>query len=102
MTDENFSKRGALFGGWQPHARPMGHPLLEDTGSMRGGFESTATKSAVHVGNTQSYFKYHQSKAPRSKIPRRVMLKIREQDARAITKIFQSYLIGLLRARGIR
>lgn len=93
--DRNFAARGGLFGGWPPPAKNYGHPLLEKTGEMRGAFVSVVSSDSVEFGNPTSYFKYHQSKEPRSKIPRRVMMKLDQQRRTFIVKAFQAYLIKL-------
>lgn len=66
-------------------------PLVA-TGAMQNSFYSIASSNQVVIGNTQDYFKYHQSNKPRSKIPRRIMLKIDEQRKTDIVRIFQRYL----------
>lgn len=108
--DLNFARRGSVYGGWAPRkprfrggVRIDTWPLMEKTGKMRRGFESARTKSTISFYNTTSYFVYHQSKAvPRTRLPRRVMMSIRQQDAEMIVKAFQSYLISLLRLEGKR
>lgn len=96
-VEQNFDKRGALFGGWKPRTKAYPWPLLEKTGKMRKSFKSESTKTQLTVGNTADYFKYHQSNKARTKIPRRVMLDIDAASAILITKAFQAYLVGLLR-----
>lgn len=54
--------------------RYPGRGPLEKTGTMRRSFDHEATRSSVVIGNTTPYFEYHQSSAPRSKIPRRQMI----------------------------
>lgn len=51
-----------------------GTPLV-NTGAMKQGFESTFPDvNSVTIGNKMYYFKYHQSSAPRTRLPRRVMM----------------------------
>lgn len=96
-VQQNFDKRGAMFGGWQPRKIDRPWPLLEQTGKMRRSFKGEVTTTQLTVGNTDDKFKYHQSNKPRTKIPRRVMLDIDAPSAILITKAFQAYLVGLLR-----
>jgi phage gpG-like protein len=51
-----------------------GRGILEKTGTMRKSFQAEATKNSVKITNTADYFKYHQSSAPRTVLPRRIML----------------------------
>ncbi len=96
----NFDVRGGLFGSWQPAAKDYGHPLLEDTGTMRGNFGSVVEQNQVTLFNTTPYFPYHQSNQARSKLPRRVMMLIDNERRTFIVKSFQNYireLVGLYR-----
>lgn len=102
VFDLNFSTRGATYGGWAPRARQYPWPLLERTGRMREGFQRKVDRKSLTLDNEAPYFVYHQSSAPRQRLPRRVMMKIRAQDATMIVKEFQFYLIKLLRMRGVR
>lgn len=54
--------------------------LVRGTGadSMQNEFEYVATKTEVVIGNRAPYFKYHQSAAPRTKIPRRQMMGVND------------------------
>lgn len=97
-TDENFSQRGGLFGGWPVRKIDAPWPLLEKTGELRGGFMSAVKSDYAEIGNFVPYFKYHQSNKPRAHLPRRVMLKIDQQRKIYITKQFQEYLVGLIQA----
>lgn len=95
-VDANFSQRGGLFGGWVPRKDDNPWPLLEKTGELRGGFMSAVKSDYLEIGNSVSYFKYHQSNQPRARLPRRVMLKIDQTRKVFITKAFQEYLVGLI------
>lgn len=66
-------------------------PLVR-TGAMKRGFKAIVTSEQVVIGNTQDYFKYHQSNKPRSKIPRRRMMKLNEQMKQMIVKEFQDHI----------
>lgn len=48
---------------------------LVNTGRMKRGFRADYPDvNSVSIGNVMPYFVYHQSKAPRSKLPRRTMM----------------------------
>lgn len=93
----NFSQRGGLFGGWQAPKKDYGHPLLEDTKEMRDSFASQSSRDFVKLWNTDPKFKYHQSREPRSKLPRRVMMMLDKERKDYITKTFQQYIIEVIR-----
>ena len=95
-VDENFSQRGGLFGGWPARKDDNPWPLLEKTGEMRGSFMSAVKSDYLELGNADPKFKFHQSNQPRTRLPRRVMLKIDQQRKVYITKAFQQYLAGLI------
>lgn len=82
-----FSSEGAEIG--EPWVDgPYYHGLVR-TGKMKKSFVFTSNDYMMSIGNTTSYFKYHQSKGARSKLPRRVMMKLDEKRKEAIVKIFQ-------------
>lgn len=98
-VQQNFDRRGALFGGWKPRKIEKPWPLLEQTGKMRRNFDGEVTETRLKVGNKDPKFPYHQSNKPRKKLPRRVMLTIDAPTATLITKAFQLYLVNLMRGR---
>lgn len=110
VFDRNFSSRGSLYDGWAPRkpryymgARVDTWPLMEKTGRMRRAFKADVTTTSLKIDNPTPYFVYHQSsKLPRTKLPRRVMMKIRRQDAESIVKEFQLYLVEVMRRAGTR
>lgn len=57
-----------------------GHP-----DGMQFSFYANADANSVVIGNSQPYFKYHQSTAPRTRLPRRQMLGIND-DVRGIAQ----------------
>lgn len=74
-------------------ARTYGQTLpLISTGNMRASFATAVTKDQAVIYNTADYFKFHQSNKPRSKIPRRVMMKIAEAQREQIVKFFQEHI----------
>lgn len=98
-VDQNFSQRGALFGGWPARKDNNPWPLLEKTGELRDGFVSQLRSDALEIGNSDPKFKFHQSNQPRTRLPRRVMLKIDQERKVYISKAFQEYLVKLIQAQ---
>ena len=93
---EVFNTRGAAIGEpWKPTRNPW--PILEKTGKMRRGFVSKAESKRAEVWNAVDYFKYHQSRAPRRNLPRRVMMKLDEMRKQRIVKFFHESIIKALR-----
>jgi hypothetical protein len=72
-------------------------PLLERTGDLRHSFEDIMFDDYAVIFNTAEYFKYHQSRAPRAKLPRRVMMKIDQARKQFIQKSFQKYNDDLIK-----
>lgn len=107
-----FSSRGGVIGeGWKPLSpayaaqkakRYPGRGILEATGKMRGSFQYEASSMWTRVFNTTSYFKYHQSRMPRSRLPRRIMMKLAETEKRKIVQIFHKGLDNYIRKSGFR
>jgi hypothetical protein len=86
-----FSSKGAVLGGtWPPRKNEENYtwPILEKTGKMRAGFKSEPSAMQVIVYNVMDYFKYHQSKLPRTRLPRRIMFKLNDYLKTRIVKIF--------------
>lgn len=95
--DLNFDSHGREFAEpWKRRQRDPGHPMLEDTGEMKHGFDRRYGADYVELYNHADHFKYHQSKKPRStRLPRRIMMKIDEIRRRAILKYFHEYIMGV-------
>ncbi len=96
---DNFSQQGALFGGWQERKKDYPWPILNKTGRLRQGFQQNLGTELV-IFNPVPYFVYHQSNKPRSKMPRRVMMKVDNDRRNFIVKEFQLYVVNLIRRRG--
>ena len=94
--DMNFDSQGNTLGApWKPRLEPYGWPLLQKTGLMRHGFGAAFGTDFVTLYNGAPYFKYHQSSAPRkTRLPRRVMMKIDEIRRQQIIKYFQAWIMG--------
>jgi len=98
--EANYGSRGALFGErWAPRKDSKPHPLLEKTGRMRRSFESDLGPDYVAITNSAEQFKFHQSAAPRKKLPRRVMMKLDELRKTFIVKTFQAHVKDALKGR---
>ena len=91
FKNEVFSTEGAVIGErWA--VGPYYH-RLQRTGKMKNSFIHKEAKDYVLITNTAPYFKYHQSKLPRRKLPRRIMMKLAESQRQRIIKMFQQELI---------
>ena len=69
-----------------------GAPMLVRTGAMRASFQKVYATDYARVWNSATYFKYHQSKQPRTKIPRRQMMNLAEEQKQTIVKFFHTYV----------
>lgn len=102
FENDVFDTKGAAIGErWKP-LKPkylaqkvsQGYPsdILIRKGDMRKGFRSLFKADHAEVWNAVEYFKYHQSKEPRqSNLPRRVMMKLGENQKQLVVKIFHTY-----------
>ena len=95
-----FETEGTVYGSRWPALVPwyakwkrekyIGKPLLELTGKMRKAFRYDADDHKLVVDNPTEYFKYHQSAAPRTKIPRRQMIGLNDHLTAKIMELFRS------------
>lgn len=69
-----------------------GKKILEATGAMRNSFVSKFDATSATIWNTATYFKYHQSREPRTKMPRRVMMKLTENLKQLVVEDFNRYM----------
>ena len=107
---QNFDTEGRTLGvPWQSlkpstvaQKQRLGYPsnILVRTGRLKESFKAKAGSFSVVISNPTPYFVYHQSKAPRSKLPRRVMMRLDEKRKQEIVKIFQGSIQDTLSARG--
>lgn len=103
----NFSTEGGTLGEKWPARKPQFKngsridtwALLRKTTKMYNSFRAQVSASELEVLNTAAQFKYHQSNKPRSKIPRRVMMKLDEARKRFVVKQLQAYIIRLTRGQ---
>jgi len=103
-VEQNFVSEGGLVGGWQPlaHSTALGraregfgaeHPILQRTGDLRRSFKANISKKKAVVSSYGvSYYKYHQSIKPRTKIPRRAMLVLTNRTKENIVQSFNQFL----------
>ena len=99
---EVFDTRGRVIGEQWKRLSPAtvarkarsGYPSdpLIATGAMKGSFRTIVTSDSAVIGNTAEYFKYHQSNKPRAKLPRRVMMKIGNNQKTMVVRVFQEHL----------
>lgn len=68
-----------------------GGPLVR-TGRMQRSFESIVSTDQAVVRNTAPYFPFHQSNQPRTRLPRRVMMKLTQNTKADIVRFFQAYI----------
>jgi phage gpG-like protein len=97
FSDDVFRTRGAAVGvRWAAlspatiarKARTGGSTLVE-TGAMRDNFQKEVHADHAIIGNETPYFAYHQSNKPRTKIPRRTMMKLGNKQKTMIVREFQ-------------
>lgn len=69
-----------------------GETILTASGLMRESFTSLVDPTSLTIGNAMEYFKYHQSSAPRTKLPRRVMMRLNENMKDMVIKNFQTQM----------
>jgi len=99
----NFKTKGGLVGGWTPLAPSTiearmrkgygASPILVNTGKYRDSFYNDVNSKRAVIGSRGvEYHKYHQSTLPRTRLPRRQTLFLREQSKREIVRFFQEYI----------
>jgi len=103
FEDDVFMTEGSVIGSrWQPlspayrqwKARNYpGRGILQRTGRMQKGFRSTFGKDYSEISNKVDYFKYHQSRIPRSRgLPRRPMMRLHFIQREQVQKIIQKHI----------
>jgi phage gpG-like protein len=63
---------------------------------MQHSFKSIVASDQAVISNSAPYFKYHQSNKPRSRIPRRVMMALGQNQKQDIVRFFQSYISSMM------
>lgn len=102
FSKDVFSTKGGIIGETWARLSPMtikqkvrrgfGTQPLVNTGTMQGSFKTIVESNRAVIFNTTDYFKYHQSNKPRSRLPRRVMMKIGNSQKVEVVRIFQKYI----------
>ena len=95
---ETWKPLNKKYASWKSQHYP-GKGILEATGKMKSGFKYKAGRQEVVIGNIVDYFRYHQSNKSRSKLPRRVMLKLNEDNKQRIVKLFHEDIRTKLRKK---
>lgn len=102
FSNDVFSSQGSAIGeAWRPLSpytlamkSKRGYPSqpLVATGAMQKGFRSNVSSDQALIYNVQDYFKYHQSNKPRKRLPRRVMMKLGNQQREIVQKEFIKFI----------
>jgi len=99
----NFDSEGGMVGGWTPLAQATvrgriraGYgetPILVNTGKYKNSFRAVVdnNKATIDAWGV-TYHKYHQSMSPRTRLPRRQTLFLREETKKEIVRFFQAYM----------
>lgn len=111
-----FASEGAAgaSGKWAPLAEStvaykashgLDPAILVATGALRASLANQGdqshvyrvTKDTMFIGSKVDYGKYHQSRLPRTRLPRRPVLSLPEATKRAWVKMLQDHLVRTLR-----
>lgn len=76
---------------YQKSKKFPGKGILEATGAMRNGFMTLWRPDMAAVWNKMEYFKYHQSNQARHVLPRRVMIKLANEQREQVVRVFNTY-----------
>jgi len=98
-VEQQFKTEGGLTGGWQPLSeatirgrKGSAHPILQVSGALRRSFYSLVDEKRAIISSKSPYFKYHQSRMPRKKLPRRAMLVLTDRTKENIVQEFNQFL----------
>jgi phage gpG-like protein len=112
-SNQVFSTQGGVYGTpWKSlaastqaykvkHYRQYASLPLIATGLMKNSFDFLATPNTLTIGNTAPYFVYHQSSAPRTKLPRREMLGVNVDVESIIKQVIDADIRDKLTAAGL-
>ncbi len=70
-----------------PSGASANWPILRWTGRLASSFVKNPGKMEVAVWNNAPYYKYHQSKNRSGKLPRRLILELKQNDKRDIVAV---------------
>lgn len=109
--DVAFTSQGGVFGAKWARLSPKyaarkakkypGRSPLVLTGKMQRGFDHEADNSSVRIYNESPHFVYHQSTAPRLKLPRRAMMGVNAPVRATIQKIMKNEIEAKIRRVGL-
>jgi phage gpG-like protein len=102
-VETQFATEGGLSGGWQALEDTTiadriregfgSGPILQRTGTLRRSFKAELDKKrAVITSHGVDYYKYHQSREARTKLPRRPMLLLTKTTRQNIVQNFNEFL----------
>ena len=102
-VERQFATEGGLSGGWTPLAPSTvagriragyggAHPILQRTGALRKSFYAYVDSKMAVITSKSLYFGFHQSRAPRTRLPRRPMLLLVERTRQNIVEEFHKFL----------
>ena len=107
FENDVFATRGrAIDESWKPLSpkylaakRAQGYPSdpLIKTGKMQKSFKSLVKVDNATIWNAIAYAKYHQSNKPRTKLPRRAMMKLGNAQKALVVKIFHTHFVKKLK-----
>ena len=96
IIEENWSALSKAYA-YRKSKKYPGAGILEATGRMKAGFMTLYRADQMQIWNEVNYFKYHQSKLPRTKIPRRVMMKLASAQRKQVMDIFHNYFVKAIK-----
>lgn len=109
--DVAFASQGGVFGAAWPRLSPQyaarkakqypGRSPLVRTGKMQRGFDYDASRNSVTIFNESDHFVYHQSTAPRKKIPRRQMIGVNTTVKNTVKVIMEKEIAAKIRRAGL-
>jgi hypothetical protein len=97
------------YAGWKAVHFPF-KPILERTGSLHNSLTNAADPNAIHIearkvltlGTRVPYAIYHQSAAPRNRLPRRAEIMLNEAFKRSVMHHLHMYLVQIASQSGFR
>jgi phage gpG-like protein len=107
FANDVFSSKGrAVEENWPPlkpqylaqkRAQGFSDQPLVKTGKMQKSFKSLVKADSATIWNAVTYFRYHQSNKPRTVLPRRVMMKLGNDQKAMVVKIFHTHFVNKLK-----
>lgn len=100
VLDEGWPELDSEYALRKAKKYPGRSPLVL-TGAMQKGFRHETDSHGVTIFNTQEYFAYHQSDEPRSRLPRRVMLKANDPIRNIVAQIIDKDIKTKIQKAGL-